>query len=109
MIIIQAYKDQGYELTQAQKDALFQKARVLKAFGYSHMLVVETKPAFSSQSLLEYVAVCTGYTIRAFVGPRGGLSNGTGAASKRGESFKKGNALEKTIEDLSKFKHVLQF
>lgn len=106
MLVIQQYKNK-IELTQSQKEVLFQKAKSLKAQGYSHMLVEVFTPTFTDQVLVQYIATNGEFTERAIVGKKGGLSNGLGANNKNGYSYKEGNALEMTIQQLDKFEFVV--
>jgi hypothetical protein len=106
MIIIQAYKGK-HELTQSQKDVLYKKACELKAQGYSHMFVsVHTLP-FTDTPVCEYTAIDGTYSQRAFVGKRGGLTNGIGKHTKSGYKLEVGNNLEMVLPNIDKFEHVV--
>jgi len=106
MQIIQAYKGK-FELTQSQKDALYQKACMLKKQGFKYMFVDVYVPMFASELVLEYVATDLENTERAFVGKKGALSNGLGKNNKKGYKYSQGNSLEYTIPNIDKFEHVV--
>lgn len=104
MQIVKMYQGKT-ELTQAQKDALFQKARELKKCGADLMAVDYYELPFSGCSVLEYVASIPelGLSERAFVGPRGGLSSGIGANTRRGCAITGGDTLEHLRGELAQW------
>ena len=101
MIIIKAY-EQG-TLTKSQQDVLFTKAKQLKLQGYTHMYVAVYTPAFSGTEVLEYVAINSELTQRAFVGKKGGLSNVLGQNNEKGYGIELGNSLEMVLTQLDKY------
>ncbi len=107
MIIVKAYIGK-IELTASQKSALLEAAKDLKMLGYSHMFVDAYRPVFAEDLVLEYVAVKNvgtdnEWSQRAFVGKKGGLSNGIGKNNKSGYGMSQGNSLEYTLPNIDKF------
>jgi len=109
MIIIQAYKKDGYTLTDSQKKALFKQAKELKMLGYSHMLVQSFTPFRAEGELLEYIAITSDlvWTRRAIVGKKGGLSHGIGYNNRSGFIVTMTNDLEMILQQIELFKDVI--
>lgn len=105
MIIIKHYKAES--LTKSQKDVLFTKAKQLKMQGYTHMYVTVYTPVFSGTEVLEYVAINSELTQRAYVGKKGGLSSGLGQNNEKGYGIESGNSLELVLQHIDKYNTVI--